>query len=122
MCGHDQLPLCAEPDSGDAVAHVREVFEGFSVAVVDNAPGALPVADPAVRAFVEVVGRSHPKFGWTDVARFSSLGIPALNFDQVIRRQPTLRQSSCQSQIFTNVKMTRGAGWRLATDQLVTAA
>ena len=29
-------------DSGDAVAHVREVFEGFSVAVVDNAPGALP--------------------------------------------------------------------------------
>lgn len=69
-------------DSGDAVAHVREVFEGFSVAVVDNAPGALPgLADPAVRAFVEVVGEDpHPKFGWTDVARFSSLGIPALNF------------------------------------------
>jgi succinyl-diaminopimelate desuccinylase len=69
-----------EPDG--AVAHVREVFDGFTLAVVDNAPGALPgLGDPAVSAFVEVVGEEpHPKFGWTDVARFSSLGIPALNF------------------------------------------
>ena len=52
------------------------------MSVVDNAPGALPGLDnPAVEAFVEVVGEPpHPKFGWTDVARFSSLGIPALNF------------------------------------------
>lgn len=66
----------------EAEDHAREVFEGFPVSVVDNAPGALPGLDNhAVEAFVEIVGEPpHPKFGWTDVARFSSLGIPALNF------------------------------------------
>src|SRR5262249_14025680 len=66
----------------EAEAHVREVFDGYDVAVSDSAPGALPGLDrPAAVAFVEAVGgRANPKFGWTDVSRFSALGVPAVNF------------------------------------------
>ena len=66
----------------EAIAHVTEVFAGFDVVVDDNAPGALPgLSDPSVARFIEILGEApHPKFGWTDVARFSSLGIPAINF------------------------------------------
>ncbi|MDJ1136697.1 succinyl-diaminopimelate desuccinylase [Streptomyces iconiensis] len=69
----------------EAVAHVREVFAGCGVdelAVDDSSPGALPGLDrPAARAFVEAVGgRPRPKFGWTDVSRFSALGVPAVNY------------------------------------------
>lgn len=66
----------------DAEAHLREVFEGFDVRVVDNVAGALPgLSHPAAKAFVDAVGSAPmPKFGWTDVARFSGLGIPAVNF------------------------------------------
>jgi succinyl-diaminopimelate desuccinylase len=66
----------------DAVAHVRTVFDGLDVVVVDSAPAARPGLDrPAAAAFVAAVGAvPQPKFGWTDVARFSAVGIPALNF------------------------------------------
>jgi succinyl-diaminopimelate desuccinylase len=66
----------------EASAHVREVFEGFEVEVTDSAPGAMPGLDrPAAAAFVEAVGGvARPKFGWTDVSRFSELGVPAVNF------------------------------------------
>ncbi|WP_129840704.1 succinyl-diaminopimelate desuccinylase [Streptomyces sp. RFCAC02] len=75
------------PDRGEdeAVAHVREVFEGCGVAgftVDDHAPGALPgLGHPAARAFIEAVGGApRPKYGWTDVSRFSALGVPAVNY------------------------------------------
>ena len=66
----------------DALALVKEFFEGFEVEVTDSAPGALPgLGVPAAQAFVEAVGGTvNPKFGWTDVARFTGLGIPAVNF------------------------------------------
>jgi succinyl-diaminopimelate desuccinylase len=66
----------------EAIAHVRGVFDGFTVTVTDSAPGALPGLDrPAAADFVAAVGETpRPKFGWTDVARFSALGVPALNF------------------------------------------
>jgi succinyl-diaminopimelate desuccinylase len=66
----------------DAFAHVRSVFEGCDVKLVDAAPGALPgLSAPAAAEFVEAIGaRAVAKYGWTDVARFAELGIPALNF------------------------------------------
>lgn len=72
------------PDRSEAEAEafVREFFDGFDVTLTDSAPGALPGLDvPAAKAFVEAVGGEvNPKFGWTDVARFSALGVPAVNF------------------------------------------
>ncbi|MGB8384915.1 MAG: succinyl-diaminopimelate desuccinylase, partial [Dermatophilaceae bacterium] len=60
----------------------RQVFEGFDVVILDNAGGARPGLDrPAARAFVEALGVPVAgKEGWTDVARFASLGVPAVNF------------------------------------------
>jgi succinyl-diaminopimelate desuccinylase len=72
------------PDRGvaDAEKHLRELFDGYQVDVIDSAPGARPGLDrqPA-QEFVAAVGtKPIGKFGWTDVARFAAMGVPALNF------------------------------------------
>jgi succinyl-diaminopimelate desuccinylase len=69
-------------DPAEAEAFVREFFDGYDVELLDAAPGARPGLDvPAAKAFVEAVGGTvNPKFGWTDVARFSALGVPAVNY------------------------------------------
>jgi succinyl-diaminopimelate desuccinylase len=72
------------PDRDETMAadHVRDLFADFAVDVVDSAPAARPGLDaPLARAFAAAVGGEPvAKLGWTDVARFSALGIPALNF------------------------------------------
>ncbi|MCE7008489.1 succinyl-diaminopimelate desuccinylase [Kibdelosporangium philippinense] len=72
------------PDRGPAEAekHLREVFEGYDVKVVDVAAGALPgLQAPAAKELVEAAGGTPvAKLGWTDVARFAALGMPAVNF------------------------------------------
>ncbi|MDE2591480.1 MAG: succinyl-diaminopimelate desuccinylase [Actinomycetales bacterium] len=66
----------------DAEAHLREVFAGHELVVVDVAEGARPGLDrPEAQAFLAASGvEARPKYGWTDVARFSALGIPAVNY------------------------------------------
>lgn len=68
--------------AAEAIEHVRELFEGYDIDVLDQAEGAKPGLDaPLAQEFITAVGlEPRPKYGWTDVARFWSLGVPAVNF------------------------------------------
>lgn len=68
--------------AADAEAHIRNLLAGFEVEITDAAEGARPGLDaPIAQEFVAAVGAEpRPKYGWTDVARFSALGIPAVNY------------------------------------------
>jgi succinyl-diaminopimelate desuccinylase len=66
----------------EALEHIRELFPGTELTVVDLSEGARPGLDaPLAQEFLAAVGgEAKPKYGWTDVARFSALGIPAVNY------------------------------------------
>ncbi|MGX5696922.1 succinyl-diaminopimelate desuccinylase [Agromyces soli] len=68
--------------AAEASEFVAAFFERYEVTVVDSADGARPgLDDPLAQEFVRAVGAEpRPKYGWTDVARFSALGVPAVNF------------------------------------------
>ncbi|HWD63224.1 MAG TPA: succinyl-diaminopimelate desuccinylase [Humibacter sp.] len=69
--------------SGDeAIEHLRELFGEHQVTVADLAEGARPGLDTEfAQEFLRAVGATaKPKYGWTDVARFAALGIPAVNY------------------------------------------
>jgi succinyl-diaminopimelate desuccinylase len=66
----------------EALAHVQELLAPFECVLTDSAPAAPPrLREPAAAHFLSAMGGSpHAKLGWTDVARFAALGIPAVNF------------------------------------------
>lgn len=73
-------------DADAAFAHVREVVgphlgDDDRIELVDVAEGAPPGLDhPLLAALVEREGLEvRAKLGWTDVARFAALGVPAVN-------------------------------------------
>ncbi|WP_226532543.1 succinyl-diaminopimelate desuccinylase [Microbacterium paraoxydans] len=68
--------------AADAESHLRGVLAGFDIEITDAAEGARPGLDAEIaKQFVAAVGAEpRPKYGWTDVARFSALGIPAVNY------------------------------------------
>lgn len=72
------------PDRSEADAErfLRKFFDGFPLRITDSAPGALPgLTRPAAQEFIaKIGGEPAPKFGWTDVARFTALNVPAVNF------------------------------------------
>ncbi|MCU0314217.1 MAG: succinyl-diaminopimelate desuccinylase [Solirubrobacteraceae bacterium] len=69
----------------------------FEFAVVDQAEPGLVCSDrPIVRDFVDRFGLPvNAKQGWTDVARFTSAGIPAFNFGPGIPELCHVRDEYC---------------------------
>ena len=79
---HVNYRFAPSRSSEEAIAYMHELFDGYEITVVDRADGARPGLDaPLAQEFVAAVGGvAKPKYGWTDVARFSALGIPAVNY------------------------------------------
>ncbi len=72
---------------GEAATWLRDylgdaIEEGDEFTVLDAAPGAAPALEnEELQALVALTGApARAKFGWTDVATFHELGVPATNF------------------------------------------
>lgn len=98
-------------DINEAIEHVVETLEldgldGIEWAVEDGAGGALPgLGQQVTSGLIDAVGREkiRAKFGWTDVSRFSAMGIPALNFGAGDPSFAHKRDEQCPVEQITNV-------------------
>ncbi|MGO2654443.1 MAG: succinyl-diaminopimelate desuccinylase [Pseudoclavibacter sp.] len=79
---HVNYRFAPSRSAAEAEQRMRDLFAGYEIEFIDMSPGARPGLDaPIAKEFVEAVGSEpKPKYGWTDVSRFSALGIPAVNF------------------------------------------
>ena len=71
--------------SEEALEYMKSIIgeeEDVTIDIDDIAPAAQPgLGQPAAKALIDAVGGNvRAKFGWTDVARFSEMGTPAVNF------------------------------------------
>ncbi len=105
---------------GAAADHVRALLAGVlddddEFEVVDHANGAVPaLGHPVMAALIERNALEvRAKLGWTDVARFARLGIPAANFgpgdatiahmqDERVARGPIERTFMALHDLLTN--------------------
>jgi succinyl-diaminopimelate desuccinylase len=97
--GRGQLPLRPEQVRGRCggarAQRVRRLRGGDHGRRRGRAPG---LDAPIAQEFLAAVGATpQPKYGWTDVARFSALGIPAVNYGPAIRISRTTTRSGCRS-------------------------
>lgn len=67
-------------DAAAAIAHVRELAAmADEIEILDVAAGAPPALDHPLLAQLARGREVRAKLGWTDVARFAQLGVPACN-------------------------------------------
>jgi len=66
----------------EVLAPELDAAHGDRLEVIDAVPGALPaLGHPVLAALVATTGKpAAAKLGWTDVATFAAIGIPAANF------------------------------------------
>ncbi|NLT25416.1 MAG: succinyl-diaminopimelate desuccinylase [Microbacteriaceae bacterium] len=79
---HVNYRFAPDKTLAEAEARLRDWFAGFEVRMLDRSPAARPGLDaPMAQDFLRAVGGAPmPKYGWTDVARFGELGVPAVNY------------------------------------------
>ncbi|MDO4784000.1 MAG: succinyl-diaminopimelate desuccinylase [Propionibacteriaceae bacterium] len=79
---HINYRFAPDKSLDEAIGSMRELFAGFEVELADAAAAARPgLHHPVAADFVAAAGgQARAKYGWTDVARFAELGIPAVNF------------------------------------------
>jgi succinyl-diaminopimelate desuccinylase len=78
----DRDPAGAEHALGELLTGALEPAAGDTLEVVDVAAGAVPALEhPLLASLVAATGFApRAKVGWTDVATFAEIGVPATNF------------------------------------------